>query len=193
MDIIENAITLTKNGDNSAFEAIINFYRKSLFRYCYHMLGNIPDAEDAIQEIFIKVYDNLNSYKSSTNFSAWIYRISYNYCVNFLSRKKLLSFLPLLDGLGKYTSNTDDAIFNLEYGAEINLALKKLSKKDTTIVVLRCVEEKSYDEISEVVKLKPATVRKRYERARKKLRVTLENNSARSSNSYPGAFKTIKK
>ncbi len=190
MDIVENAMKMVKSGDNSAFEVVIDFYKKSLFRYCYHMLGNTFDAEDALQEIFIKVFDNLNSYKATTNFSAWIYRISYNYCVNFLGRKKLFSFLPLLEGIYKDTANREDSFLDTEYGKELNSALEKLSKIDRTILVLRCVEDKEYDEISEVVDLKPANVRKRYERARKKLKAMLENTLVKGNDNYLDHFET---
>jgi RNA polymerase sigma-70 factor (ECF subfamily) len=154
------------------------------------MLGNTFDAEDALQEIFIKVFDNLNSYKATTNFSAWIYRISYNYCVNFLGRKKLFSFLPLLEGIYKDTANREDSFLDTEYGKELNSALEKLSKIDRTILVLRCVEDKEYDEISEVVDLKPANVRKRYERARKKLKAMLENTLVKGNDNYLDHFET---
>jgi len=190
LDIVENAMKMVKSGDNSAFEVVIDFYKKSLFRYCYHMLGNTFDAEDALQEIFIKVFDNLNSYKATTNFSAWIYRISYNYSVNFLGRKKLFSFLPLLEGIYKDTANREDSFLDTEYGKELNSALEKLSKIDRTILVLRCVEDKEYDEISEVVDLKPANVRKRYERARKKLKAMLENTLVKGNDNYLDHFET---
>ncbi|MDP4183290.1 MAG: RNA polymerase sigma factor [Bacillota bacterium] len=193
MDIIENAINLIKNGDNSAFEVIINSFQKPLFRYCYHMLGNISDAEDTLQEIFIKVYNNLSSYKSSTNFSAWVYTISYNHCVNFLSRKKLFLFLPLPEGLNKGNSNIGDSLTDMEYGKELNSALKILASKDRTILILRCVEEKSYDEISDIVKLKQSAVRKRYERAKKKLKAILENTTINGDSDYIGKINTVGK
>lgn len=88
MNDIEEIIEKVKKGETEYFREIINEYQQKLFKYCFYMLQNIEEAEDAVQEVFIKVCEKLNKYNYKMSFNAWIYKITYNHCINLIRRKK---------------------------------------------------------------------------------------------------------
>lgn len=177
LDKIETAVQRVKDGETHLFEIIIDTYQQQLFHYCYHMLGNIQEAEDAVQESFIKAFQKIGDYKNSISFSAWLYKITHNHCLNVLRRKKLLHFIVLSydsenENQWHYYMNNCLKSAEDEAGFESSLvkALKHLSPAENSILILHILEERSFDEIAQVLELRPATVRKKYERLRRKLR-----------------------
>lgn len=170
---IETAVQGVKNGEAKLFEIIIENFQQKLFHYCYHMLGNIQEAEDAVQESFIKAFEKIESYSSSISFSAWLYKIANNHCLNIIRRKRLLSFVPFIENIGIGITGIETKLEEGEPGQALVNALKKISPTDKSILILRALEEKSFEEISSVLGIKPATLRKKYERARKKLKSLL--------------------
>ena len=170
MDSIEKAIEEIKRGSLEEYRYIVQKYQKPIFKYCFHMLGSVEEAEDAVQEVFIKAYQKLDYYKVGTSFSSWLYKIAYNHCVDYLRKKKHFSFVPLLDGI---ISDYDTTAFPFEKD-ELSLLLQKaismLSPEDKTVLMMRVLEEKSYEEIASILGKRLSTVRKKYERARKKVK-----------------------
>ncbi len=181
MDRIETAVQGVKAGETHLFEIIIDTYQQQLFHYCYHMLGNTQEAEDAVQESFIKAFQKIGAYKKSISFSAWLYKITHNYCLNVIRRKKLLHFISL-----SYDSENENqwhyymknclkpAENEGGLGQSLVKALKRLSPAENGILILRIMEERSFDEIARILNLKPAAVRKKYERLRRKLKNLIE-------------------
>lgn len=86
---MEQAIKEVRAGDIDQFGIIIDLMQKPLFVYCYHMLGHRQEAEDAVQEVFLKAFEQLDSYRHTVSFSAWMYKIAYHHCLNLLNRAKL--------------------------------------------------------------------------------------------------------
>ena len=80
--IIKNRIRQIKNGDQSAFGEIVEFYKDKVFQICYRMLGNRHEAEDIAQEAFIRAYVNIHSYDLNKKFSTWLYRIATNLSID---------------------------------------------------------------------------------------------------------------
>lgn len=92
-----NQLESIQSGTIKYFEQIIDDYQAKIYKYCFHMLGNHFDAEDAVQEVFIKTYQNMTrNYTENGSFSAWLYKIAHNHCINVLRKKKLARFLPIL-------------------------------------------------------------------------------------------------
>lgn len=170
MDSIETAVQGIKNGEVNLFEEIIEKFQQKLFRYCYHMLGDIHEAEDAVQEAFIKAYEKICSYNKSVSFSAWLYKITYNHCINVIHRKRLIQFLPFLEETVVSNTGIENRLEESEFSEVLNKGLKKLTSTDRSIIILRTLEERSYEELGTILNIKPATIRKKYERARKKLK-----------------------
>lgn len=172
MDSVERTIEKIKQGSLEEYKYIVQKYQKSIFKYCYHMLGAMEEAEDAVQEVFIKAYQRLYHYKAGTSFSSWLYKIAYNHCIDHLRRKRYFQLVPLcdsvVDGCDVSYSFEED-----ELSLPLQRAISMLPPEDRTVLMLRILEEKSYEEIADVLGKRSSTVRKRYERARKKIKQSI--------------------
>jgi RNA polymerase sigma-70 factor (ECF subfamily) len=159
---IEQWIMQVKQGRKEAYRTIIEFYQVPLYRYAYHLLRSREEAEDAVQDVFFQAYRHLDDYSEQVSFSAWLYKIAYRHCLNLIrKRKSLLTRLHLFKG----ESVPADHDSSLRVG-EI---LRGLSQAEKQIMILRAVEEMTFDEIALILNSRPATVRKRFERIRKKM------------------------
>jgi RNA polymerase sigma factor (sigma-70 family) len=96
-----------------SFEEILFTYQNIIFKYCFQMLRNKEDAEEAIQEIFLKLYINIDRYKTGYSPKYLLYRIAHNYCINILKRKKLFNFIGIHE---KYRDIVDNLKTNLKNG-----------------------------------------------------------------------------
>lgn len=135
------------------------------------------ETEDTVQDVFVKAYHCIKSYKNSFTFGAWLYKMAYNQAVNQLRRKKLLKMIPLLDT--NINCIPEDSIeedfYKDELSCQMEQALERLSPEEKNLIVLRILEERSYEEISQITGIRPDTLRKKYERARNKIKTHYEN------------------
>jgi RNA polymerase sigma-70 factor (ECF subfamily) len=173
MDSIEELIQRIKNGEVDLFEKIVGLYQQQLFKYCFHMLGNIHEAEDVVQEVFLKTYEKLLSYKAGISFSAWIYKITYNQCINIIRRKKLLQFIPFMEEIKYLEEDLNMSFIKDELSEELTKGLSKLKSEEKSIIIFRTLDEKSYEEISVILDISAVAARKKYERAKQKLKKNL--------------------
>lgn len=166
---IEQLLGEIKAGALEQYEVIIDHYQQPIFTYCYHMLGHRQDAEDAVQEVLFRAYERLDQYSYSLSFSAWIYRIAFNHCANVLKRRKLSRFLPFLFNRDEDGRNYVEEQIDRNYlGEPFDRIWKRLTAEERTLMILRVLEEKEYDEIAALLDKKPAALRKQFERALKK-------------------------
>jgi RNA polymerase sigma-70 factor, ECF subfamily len=184
----KNDIELVKlalqKADNFCF--IIEKYEKKLFWYIKR-ISNFCDEEieDLLQEIFIKVYRNLNNYNNKLQFSSWIYRIARNETISlFRKRKKQLSDVSLdwdidenlLKQL-KFDFNIYNELDNKELNKQIYKILNLMDLKYREVLIYKYFEEKSYEEISDITKKPVATVGTLINRAKKQFNNILETNN----------------
>ena len=181
--IVVNEILFKKaqNGDVEAFETLIRGYEKLIYNAAYRMLGDAGDAEDASQEVILKVYRNLSACKASTAFKSWLFRIINNTCIDELRKKKGKSTLSLDVRLDDSDSRMEDFVLKDETTPEseflrkdlsknIQKAIDKLPPDYKAIIVMRDINELSYDEITEALGINIGTVKSRIARGRKRLR-----------------------
>lgn len=169
---IESIIIKIKSGDSDKFEEVVNSYQQKIFDYCWYMLGNHQEAEDTVQDVFIKIYSQLNKYIPNTNFNAWVYRIAYNQCIDTIRRRKrAVIFQYFEDMINKESLPAIDKI-TIEH--PIHEALSRLSISDRNIILLKALDKKTYEEISHILNKNSTSLRKQYERAIKKLRKILK-------------------
>lgn len=162
---IEMLVERTKTGDKDAFASIIRIFEKPLYIYCYHMLKSKEEAEDALQEIFIRAYQQIHKYRPDMTFSAWLYKIAYNHSLNQIRGKK--RWFRFLD---RYKYDQPEAsVEQVDSQTTLKELLNLLNTEERHILVLRAIHQYHFNEISQIMNLKPATVRKKYERIRKKL------------------------
>ena len=166
--------------DPDKFSLIISRYQDKLSRYIRRFgVATAEDAEDVLQDIFLKVYLNLNDFKPDLKFSSWIYRIAHNQVIsNFRKRQaRPEAYSMPIDSPGFQLLADDIALDNQ---SDINLrqvliskALQKIEAKYREILVLKFFEDKSYQEISDILKKPSGTVASLLNRAKKSLKNNL--------------------
>ncbi len=177
-----------QQGDVDAFEELIAAYEKKIINYCWRMLGNPSDAEDAAQEVFVKVFRFMKSFTGQSAFSTWLYRIASNVCLDILRKRKRQP----AETVSLHQSNTEGDEFALpledsaptpyeaaqlsEAQRALASALDKLGEEQRRVIILRDIEGFSYEEIAAVMHVPPGTVKSRINRARKTLQKLLEKD-----------------
>lgn len=166
---------LVQEGEEELFGIIIDRYEDKLIRYGWHFLNTKEDIEDIVQEVFIKIYKNIQSYNSKKKFSPWMYRIAHNEFVNKLdkkSRSPLHFFDPdeIFPHLLAREENSTDKYAKKELAQTLKNCLKDLGPKYREAVILYYFEDLSYEEIAEIIRVPTATVGTRLRRAKKKLK-----------------------
>lgn len=169
--------------DQSCFLALMQRYEPKLLGYIHRIsFSSKEEAEDILQDVFIKVYKNINSFDSGLKFSSWIYRITHNEVISSFRKK---SARPQLADNG-----LDDALINrmtsdFDVIEEIDLRKKReiiigfidgLDDKYREVMILKYMEEKDYKEISDILKKPMGTIATLINRAKKKLKIELVDN-----------------
>jgi RNA polymerase sigma-70 factor (ECF subfamily) len=165
-----------KNGDTSAFEEIVLKYQDKVYNLCRHMLGNRQDAEDAAQDVFLKAFQALPKFQPDASLYTWLYRIAANTCIDH--RKKPI-FESLFGDSGEGEKLIHDRASDapspekLYRSKQIDQALQEslgmLSPKLRAIIILKEIEELSYEEIADALEISMGTVKSRIARARAEL------------------------
>ncbi|MCM3077703.1 RNA polymerase sigma factor [Brevibacillus invocatus] len=128
------------------------------------------EAEDAAQEVFIKAYRNLKKYNRMIPFAAWLYKIAFNHCMDLIRKRKWSRLLPFLQGAERGESQIDQHIEAVYFSEPVYLAMTTLSVEERTLLILRGVEEKTYEEIALIMNKNAASLRKKFERTAAKFR-----------------------
>ncbi len=170
------------NGNLDAFAVLINRYEDKLKRYVMR-ISNISkeDAEDILQDTFIKVYCNLADFDNKMSFSAWVYRIARNETISRyrknMSRPQGHSIYVDEDILNNITKDGTDIfehILQSERQDKINEAIEKLDDKYREVIILRYFENKNYIDIADILQIPTGTVSTLIYRAKKKLKEKLK-------------------
>ena len=163
--------------DPNAYAALIARYEAILGRYVRRLLGpHLQAADDVLQEIFIKAYVNLNDFDRVRPFAPWIYRIAHNEAMSFLRKSRAGPPLVSAEDAKLILDNLADpddpaqALWRSEAMATLNRDLAGLDRRYREVLVLRYLEEKSYDEIADILALPPGTVATYISRGLKQLR-----------------------
>ena len=165
-------------GDTSAFALLVERYEAKLLRYVRRLgVQNAEDGEDVLQDIFIKVYKNLNAFDTSLSFSSWIYRIAHNEAVSFYRKQsvrpeghQIADSEDVLMWLPENDTTSPERLFDRRVNAEtLRVALKSLDNKYRDAIILRYFEHKEYDEISDILKIPIGSVGTLIHRGKKQL------------------------
>ncbi len=181
-------IRLSLEGDMTAFEQLVLLYENKILNYCYRMLGNRADAEDATQEVFVKLFRFLESYTGQSAFSTWLYKIASNVCLDYLRKHKRHRAETV--SLHQKNDEGDEFLLNVKADAPspyetaqkkeaqraLAAALLKLGEEQRRVIVLRDVNGLSYEEIARITGLNEGTVKSRINRARQALKKLLEKD-----------------
>jgi RNA polymerase sigma-70 factor, ECF subfamily len=173
-------IESTLKGDEWAFSELVRRYQAAVWGTVFRILGNSSENEDAVQEVFLRAYAALRNFDQKYPFGPWLLRITTNYCIDQLRRKKgrktqLWSELNEFDQqrlLKDLSQENDSDTANMESEAYSRMAqtlLDSLNPKHRTAFVLREVEEKNYDEVARLLGTSEVAARVRVSRARGEL------------------------
>ena len=183
--LIKKRIKQVLKGDQNAFGEIVEMYKDKVFQISYRMLGNRHEAEDIVQEAFIRAYVNIQRYNLELKFSTWLYRITTNLCIDRIRKKKPDYYLDAevkgTEGLTMYsqvpskTTLPEDDVESLELQDTIQKEIMKLPEKYRSVIVLKYIEELSLKEISEILEMPLGTVKTRIHRGREALRKRLQH------------------
>lgn len=173
--ILINAIN---NGNTRAYAQLVNRYKDLVYTLALRMLKHREEAEEVAQDTFVKVFKSLNNFKGDSKFSTWIYRVTYNTCLDRIKKNKKHINDVAIDA---YTFNKLDTIDNAldhlikeEKHALIKKCVNMLPEDSSALLTLFYFEELSLDEISSIINIEANTVKVKLFRARKKLAIILE-------------------
>lgn len=170
-------------GDLGAFDELITRYQKYVFNLVYQHLGNVDDIEDIAQEIFLRVFRFIRKYRGEASFESWIYKIVLNYCRSYARRRSMLAklfFVPVerdeeksvdvIENQPDVASNPQVLFEHRQVAQSIIEELRKLPHIYRDILIMREVNELSYEEISAILGISIGTVKSRISRARSMIR-----------------------
>lgn len=168
--------------DTRAFEAIVARYKKRVFATTNRLMENREDAEDLAQEVFLKIYRNIGKLSEPATFESWLHRITVNICLDALEKRKRRPAIKIHLDDGEETSGFDapsNSNTAKSFEAEetrncLDKALSKLDPKGRSVVVLRDIEELSYEEIAESLEVGLSAVKMRIHRARLAIQKLIE-------------------
>ena len=170
-----NLIQAARNGDQAAFGELVQQYQKRVFALAVRMCPTPELAEEAAQEAFLAAWQGLPFFRGDSAFATWLYRLTSNACVDLL-RKENRHQGPSLDDesvsaeVPDPTPTPEKAVEQQELRRQIEAGLQTLSPEHREVLILREIQQLSYDEIADVLSLDLGTVKSRINRGRRLLR-----------------------
>lgn len=175
MDYRENGlIEKSKKGDIDAFEELIKLYEKKIYNIAFRMTNDREDACDIAQEVCIKIYKSINTFKGNSSFGTWVYRITSNVCIDIMrKRNNIISINATNDDGEEYELPIEDKgrlpeeiVESKETVELIKGYIKELAPDQRIVIILRDIQGYSYEEISRILDVNVGTVKSRLNRAR---------------------------
>ncbi|HEY3175284.1 MAG TPA: sigma-70 family RNA polymerase sigma factor [Candidatus Polarisedimenticolia bacterium] len=178
-------VARARGGDDEAFRALVERHSRALFRLAWRITGNEQDAEDVVQESYMKAYRSLGSFESRANFGTWLHKITANCALDLARSRQRRRELNLaadgdddapdpLEQVASGGPSPDRVLHQEDVGRRVNAALGLLSAQERAAFVLRHFEERSIDEIGRTLGLRENATKQSIFRAVRKLRRALE-------------------
>ncbi|MEM0574877.1 RNA polymerase sigma factor [Flavobacterium polysaccharolyticum] len=166
-------ITKILEGDSNAFAVLVDQYKDLVFSLSLKMLKNREEAEEAAQDTFVKVFKSLNNFKGDSKFSTWIYKVTYNTCLDQLKKnKRVQDTIPIDDFSENQIQNLEnvlDAIDERDRNKMIQDCIHLLPSEEAFLLILFYFEEQSLEEISKIIDCTINNVKVKLFRSRKKI------------------------
>jgi len=164
----DDRVRRAQAGDRKAFSELVRLHQDRVYRHLLRMLGSHDDALELTQDAFVKAWQALPQWQPEAQFRTWLFRIANNTALDALRRRKLVEFVPLEDsfdapGAGPDPERQAQATQELR---QLEASLKRLAPEHREVLLLREVEEMSYEQIGAVLSLSEGTVKSRLARAR---------------------------
>lgn len=178
-------VEAAQKGDKDSYGKLVNKYSKPLHYHITKIIHNPDLIEDLVQDIFMKAYDNIGSFNREYAFSTWLYRIATNHSIDYLRKKKVKTYSldrpvegkegPMTQEIADQDNETDREIIHKERNMIIVEAINSLPERYRKVIQMRHMEERSYQEISEILGLPLGTIKAHLFRARELLNKYLKD------------------
>jgi RNA polymerase sigma-70 factor (ECF subfamily) len=187
---LDELLSRVRGGDSDAWGELYRAYAPAIFRFCRRALPAREDAEDATNEVFMKVRQKLGTYDSSRPFTAWLYKVASNHCWDMLRRRRIRQDLETGDVETLPLEHPDpgqlERLQAEHTGKEVRAGLDKLPDRARMALVLRYFSDMSYDEIAETLGVRRAFVGVLLLRARHQLREILQGGAESAREAIAG-------
>lgn len=177
-----NHIEKIKAGNQASFRWLVDKHQHLVFVTAMGFVHVKEDAEDLVQEVFVKVYRNIDQFSGDSEFSTWLYRITVNTCINFVNRKKrsglllnTIDFFTDLVNANSDTKNPEQELLQSEMARTIQKAIDSLSKKQKIAFVLSKYDDLPQKKIAEIMDISEGAVEQHLQRAKKNLQKKLQS------------------
>src|ERR1700733_8568652 len=173
------AVAKARGGDPEAFRVLVERHSRGIYRLAHRMTGKPEDAEEVVQETFIRVFRQLDRFEARSNFSTWLYRIAFNCAVDYMRARPHRETAETPETLDLRASSdsrpsSDDLVYAGEIGDRVQAALGELSPQERAAFLMRHYHGCSIDEICDALHLKTNAAKHSIFRAVKKMRVALQ-------------------
>jgi len=171
----DEVVRKAREGDENAFRTLVEAHSRNVFRLAYRITRNEEDAEDTVQETFIRAYRKLDGFEARANFGTWLYRITANTAIDMLRKKKRHESraAPLDEAESGVAGRQERLVFARQVRERVDFALVGLSELERAAFVLRHCEELSLAEISSTLDITVSATKQAVFRAVRKLRSAL--------------------
>ncbi len=162
-------------GDASSFSYFVDAYQDMALTIAFRLVGNKQEAEDVVQDAFVKAYYNIHTYRSNSKFSTWLYRIVYNTAITAYHKNKIRNENHHLDSFNVDSKTVISMnVLEEEQKEMVENAVQQLPKTEAVLVTFYYLEDYSVSEIAEIMSLTKSNVKIKLFRARKKLQEILK-------------------
>ncbi|MBN4081115.1 RNA polymerase sigma factor [Caldithrix abyssi] len=178
---IDGLLNACRLGDEDAYRQLFEQYHKRIFHVAFRFCGNIQEAEDITQEVFLKVFKGISNFRENSGFFTWIYRITVNVCLdkNRTRQRRDKYFIKggtdsIMDNISEdatdHVSNPSSQILHDELQQTLQTALNQMNSKLRTVIVLKHLQGLSYQEVAKIIGCSEGTISSRLNRARRQLK-----------------------
>ncbi|MGN6735422.1 MAG: RNA polymerase sigma factor [Candidatus Binatia bacterium] len=168
-----------QRGETDAFETLVCRHEKTIFNLVYRMLGDIEEAAEVSQEVFLSAFRATGQFRGDANFSTWLYRIAINHASTrrktLNSRQRKVVPIESADSLHDPEPGPPEILERQEIREKVQFALNQLEPDDAAVILLRDMQDVSYSEVAHVLQIPVGTVKSRLHRARQALKSRLKS------------------
>jgi RNA polymerase sigma-70 factor (ECF subfamily) len=167
-------------GDVTGFNELVRRYQEKVYWIARRVVGTHADADDVVQDVFVKVYERLKDFRAESGFYTWLYRITVNVSLNALRKKRVRDFIQydeMEDILESDGGSADKPVLDDEYLRILEEAIRRLPAKQKLVFTMRYYDEVSYDEMAKILNKSVGGLKANYFHALKKIQTYVKNES----------------